>query len=447
MTTDCQIIEEWIPELLEAENCCEDSHITCRTSRIISLNLSSVEIDSKLPDSFKTLSELEILDLSNSVSFGYLSEYKVLLNLNNLQILNLGSNSLLGPIFADIGSLTKLRVLKLENNWLEGLLPVSLKHLILLEELYLANNAVSGIVPYLPLLRIIAVDQEVTIEASPQPSQTNAAIPAEGLLSGEETRNSIVPLVIIFVLLVFFAMLSTFGYIYRNKIRNTYRKRLERRRNRSYIAGSSFTASEALDGYLIADHVSETPASLPITIITEGNVFGTGEDTIKIETMVGNGGFGDVWRAKYRGIDVAVKTMRESTDPADLRRNLKLGNMLTREAEIMEHMKHERIVLFIGFRITPLSLVMEYLPLGTLKELIAEGTDIRSWELRYQMMLDICEGMEFLHATINPVDGKEKMRCFHQDLKTGNVLLEMLDGSLRAKITDFGLSCKHSFHS
>jgi serine/threonine protein kinase len=115
--------------------------------------------------------------------------------------------------------------------------------------------------------------------------------------------------------------------------------------------------------------------------------------------------------------------------------------MLKREASIMEHMKHDRIVLFIGLRMIPLSLVMEYLPLGTLNSLIAEGTDIKSWELRYQMMLDICEGMEYLHATINPVDGTVKKRCFHQDIKTGNVLLEIVDGSMRAKIADFGLSC------
>jgi serine/threonine protein kinase len=119
--------------------------------------------------------------------------------------------------------------------------------------------------------------------------------------------------------------------------------------------------------------------------------------------------------------------------------------MLKHEASIMEHMKHDRIVQFIGLRMSPLSLVMEYLPLGTLNALIAEGKDIKSWEMRYQMMLDICEGMEFLHATTNPIDGSAKKQCFHQDLKTGNVLLEMVDGSMRAKITDFGLSCMHSF--
>jgi serine/threonine protein kinase len=56
------------------------------------------------------------------------------------------------------------------------------------------------------------------------------------------------------------------------------------------------------------------------------------------------------------------------------------------------------------------------------------------------MMLDICNGMEFLHSNVYPM----KQVLFHQDLKSGNILLCM-EGSppiLRGKISDFGLSCK-----
>ncbi len=56
-------------------------------------------------------------------------------------------------------------------------------------------------------------------------------------------------------------------------------------------------------------------------------------------------------------------------------------------------------------------------------------------------MIDICEGMAYLHSPVNP-DGTEKARLFHQDLKSGNVLLEMVDGRRRGKIADFGVSCK-----
>jgi serine/threonine protein kinase len=56
------------------------------------------------------------------------------------------------------------------------------------------------------------------------------------------------------------------------------------------------------------------------------------------------------------------------------------------------------------------------------------------------MMLDICEGMAYLHSSTN-ADGSEKKELFHQDLKSANVLLTEVDETIRAKIGDFGLSC------
>lgn len=54
-------------------------------------------------------------------------------------------------------------------------------------------------------------------------------------------------------------------------------------------------------------------------------------------------------------------------------------------------------------------------------------------------MMDVAEGMEFLHA--KSYCGVPKMDVFHQDLKSFNVLLTRQPGNiLRAKLSDFGLS-------
>jgi serine/threonine protein kinase len=52
-----------------------------------------------------------------------------------------------------------------------------------------------------------------------------------------------------------------------------------------------------------------------------------------------------------------------------------------------------------------------------------------------------------LHSNVYP-DGRAKQVLFHQDLKSGNVLMcwEGTPASLRGKISDFGLSCKFLFH-
>ncbi|KAJ3223116.1 hypothetical protein HK099_001517 [Clydaea vesicula] len=62
-----------------------------------------------------------------------------------------------------------------------------------------------------------------------------------------------------------------------------------------------------------------------------------------------------------------------------------------------------------------------------------------NWIDRYQMMIDISTGMEFLHSKSFP-NGGAKQDVFHQDLKSGNIQLYSKNKSLRAKISDFGLS-------
>lgn len=164
-----------------------------------------------------------------------------------------------------------------------------------------------------------------------------------------------------------------------------------------------------------------------------------GPDTEKLTMVskIGKGAFGQVWLAMQDEEQVAVKTIGVYNDTL---KNLKLMETLFDEARAMIDLRHARIVNCIGVRFKPLSIIMEYLPEGTLSTFIRKRVEIEDWGVRYQMMVDICEGMEFLHAAINCIGGTSKKECFHQDLKTENVLLAGENGKLRAKIADFGLS-------
>jgi serine/threonine protein kinase len=82
------------------------------------------------------------------------------------------------------------------------------------------------------------------------------------------------------------------------------------------------------------------------------------------------------------------------------------------------------------------------MPLGTLGNGISRNK-LGSLVIRRHILLDICEGGAYLHASV--YDGKEKRVVLHQDIKSANVLLGMEDGKLRAKISDFGMSFLKEF--
>ncbi len=100
----------------------------------------------------------------------------------------------------------------------------------------------------------------------------------------------------------------------------------------------------------------------------------------------------------------------------------------------MRQIQHPRIVSFIGFVVETFSIVMEYLPGGSLEQYIRKNRDT-PWSDRLQCARDIAEGMAYLHSRTD-LNGNRKLEVFHQDLKSANVLLCEADGILRAKISD-----------
>jgi serine/threonine protein kinase len=91
------------------------------------------------------------------------------------------------------------------------------------------------------------------------------------------------------------------------------------------------------------------------------------------------------------------------------------------------------------------SIIMELMPLGTLQDAI-RNLKVGFWTTRKQILLDICQGVAFLHASVYD-DGTPKRVMLHQDIKSPNVLLCMEDGVLRAKIADLGLAFLKDFSS
>jgi serine/threonine protein kinase len=107
---------------------------------------------------------------------------------------------------------------------------------------------------------------------------------------------------------------------------------------------------------------------------------------------------------------------------------------------------------------------MEYIPFGTLRTLISRhqqnndsvlssttsasdviGQHINSPLLtlaeKHVIALDIAEAMDYFHSAPMMQDNRGAL---HQNLKSSNIMLTIENGSLRAKVSDFGLTGKQS---
>jgi ankyrin repeat protein len=143
--------------------------------------------------------------------------------------------------------------------------------------------------------------------------------------------------------------------------------------------------------------------------------------TISSETL-GSGGFGIVYRGQYNFVDVAIKCLHAHRFSETALEEFKT------ESLIMGGMNHPHVMKPMGACFEPghYSLVMELMPKGSLHDLLRSKKDI-PWTIRVQIATDISSGLAYLHS----------QKIIHRDLKSMNVLL---DGSLHAKISDFGLA-------
>lgn len=141
---------------------------------------------------------------------------------------------------------------------------------------------------------------------------------------------------------------------------------------------------------------------------------------------LGQGGFGTVYEAcgPDRCNSVAVKFPRVSSAGEDA------IHAFRNEVIAASEITHPNVVQVLGLAENPLALVMEFVPGGTLKDLM-----VRRHEEK--VVLDKDEVIRISTALIHGV-AEINSRFLHRDLHPGNIL--MSDGV--PKITDFGLS-KH----
>ncbi|XP_042593257.1 mitogen-activated protein kinase kinase kinase 9 [Cyprinus carpio] len=184
----------------------------------------------------------------------------------------------------------------------------------------------------------------------------------------------------------------------------------------------------------ISEKIRDTPEDYGDYSMPQLHLLQIDFSELALEEMIGVGGFGKVYRAIWKGMEVAVKAARRDPDE-DVSQTLE---SVRQEAKLFAMLRHPNIMGLLGVCLQEpnLCLVMEYARGGPLNRALA-GKRIPPHTL-VDWAVQIARAMLYLHSqAIVPV--------IHRDLKSSNILiLERVENddlsNKTLKVTDFGLA-------
>ncbi|XWS45056.1 hypothetical protein CRYUN_Cryun15aG0103900 [Craigia yunnanensis] len=358
--------------------------------------------DPCLPDSWQGLSCNSIngstvitdLDLSSSKFQGPLPPS--ITKLTHLKTLNLSNNDFRGeiPTFPPSSNLTSVDI---SNNELEGSLPESLISLPDLSTLYYGCNP--------------QLDNDLPSSLNSSKLKTDSGACrrkssglTKGIVIGGAACGSAVVTVALGIVIVCF-----------------YRKKLLARRK--YSGKRLSMAKNVVFSIPSTDDGFVRPISVQIYTLEYIEI-----TTQKYKTLIGEGGFGSVYRGTLSdGQEVAVK-VRSATSTQGTRE-------FENELNLLSAIRHENLVPLLGYccENDQQILVYPFMSNGSLQDRLygeAAKRKILDWPTRLSIALGAARGLMYLHTY-------EGRSVIHRDVKSSNILL---DNSMCAKVADFGFS-------
>lgn len=391
--------------------------------------------------------------------------------LSNLQLLDVSDNQLTGSIPHEIGHLHQLTKLNLKGNSLSGNIPTELGDCEQLTLLDLSSNSLSGSIPP-------SLGQIKTLSASLNLSWNNlsGSIPPDfaGLFALGDldvSHNSLSGSLDILGRMQSLVTLNISFNEFSGTLPNTY---IFKALPTSDYAGNSglcvpscflndtgssenmnrrgFTKGRVIVGFLFGSvgimfaigvfllltmyrnsreaDLDEPEMSWPWQLTPFQKFSFTVEDVLeKLEdkNIVGKGCSGVVYKAEMPGGKViAVKKVLSSSKLVSQR------DYFATEIETLGAIRHLNIVKLLGYCTNHQInlLIYDYMPNGSLGEMLHEKRRMLNWDARYKIALGAAQGLAYLHHDCMPP-------IIHRDVKANNILL---GAHFEPYLADFGLA-------
>ena len=149
-----------------------------------------------------------------------------------------------------------------------------------------------------------------------------------------------------------------------------------------------------------------------------------------LREKIGDGGFGDVYRAQHRVLKrvAVVKVLNE-----ERRCSQDAEERFLREAQLASKLRHDYAAHIYDFGVATedgvLWIAME----------LVEGVTLREW-LKTHGPMDLEEFVPFFKCVAEVVDAAHAAGIVHRDLKPSNVMVMERDGQRFPKLLDFGIA-------
>lgn len=146
-------------------------------------------------------------------------------------------------------------------------------------------------------------------------------------------------------------------------------------------------------------------------------------DGFSAANFLGKGSHGCVYKAYLEQLKT-VGAVKKS----------KVHSAADNEVEILSRIYHPRLVNLIGFAVDPNHhklIVVEYMPNGSLYDLLHGQRKPPGWVKRTRFALQVAWAVHFLHSSQPPI--------IHRDIKSSNVLI---DADYNSRVSDFGLALR-----